>query len=217
MHTQSTTIPRRLASSFRSASHTVLVATRTGTASAKIDEWIDLKRYLLNGQEYLELVDAVKFALNNLERVYPGYAGQKAVLAGLVWFEGIKDAHSDSMAEDYRKHLPNLIRDLRKDLKAPTLPVGVAAIGFGGENMNADTLKVFEAQMAVGNPNKHPEFAGNVKSVDTRGFYRPAERSPGGQAWCYNNNAETFLLIGEAQARAMMQLTDGDESTKTTK
>ncbi len=48
--------------------------------------------------------------------------------------------------------------------------------------MNPNTQKVSDAQMAVGDPAKHPELAGGVTGVDTWGFLRPPERSPGGRA-----------------------------------
>jgi len=179
----------------------------SGTGVKKIDEWIDLKRYLLNGQEYLELVDGVRFALENLGRASPDYAGQKAELAGLFWVQGIKDSSSNAMSADYGKHMPNLIRDLRKAFKTPDLPVVVAAVGFGGEKMNEYTRRVFDAQMAVGNPETHPEFSGNVTSIDTRkacsiGQLSGAIRSI---SKCYNNDANAFLTIGEAMGRAMIK------------
>lgn len=181
-------------------------AEHTGTGVAKIDEWLDLERYLLNGQEYLELVDGVKSAMDNLRRVYPGYAGRKARLAGLVWFQGIRDCQSEAMSAAYAKHLPNLIRDLRKDFDAPNLPVVVAAVGFGAESRTPYVKKVYEAQMAVGDAGKFPEFRGNVRSVDTRPFFPSRELSPGGSSACYYNNAKAYLQIGDAAGRAMIEL-----------
>ncbi|MCF7954776.1 MAG: hypothetical protein K9M75_03140 [Phycisphaerae bacterium] len=180
-------------------------AEYTWTGVAKIDEWLDLKQYLLNGQEYLELTDGVKDTLNQLERFCPGYKGQGYELAGLVWFQGIRDCQSDSMAADYEKNLANLISDLRKDFNTPNLPVAVAAVGFGGDKMGGNIQKVFKAQMAVGNPAKYPEFAGNVKSIDTRKFW-PTDTSLNGREWDYKNNAESFLQIGEALGLAMKEM-----------
>lgn len=171
-------------------------AEDTWNGLAKIDQWLDLKRYLQNGQEYLELVDGVKNALAQFERVYPGYKNQGTELAGMVWFQGIADCQSESQSAAYEKNLANLIRDVRRDLKAPSLPVVVAAVGFGDG-------RVHDAQMAVGDPAKYPEFAGNVKSIDTRPFVRATE----GHANCYNENAESFLEIGEAMGRAMLEVT----------
>jgi lysophospholipase L1-like esterase len=181
----------------------------------RMDEWLELDRYLLNGQSYLELVDGVRKALGDeLERVYPGDVSQGAELAGLVWFQGIADGEWDSKAAEYEKHLAHLIGDLRKDLNAPELPVVVGALARAGTPMNPNQQKVFDAQMAVGDPEKHPEFAGNVISIDTRPMIRPAEELPGGRDR-YNGNAESYLGIGKAMGEAMIRLLkDGDVPAK---
>ena len=59
------------------------------------------------------------------------------------------------------------------------------------------------AQKAVAD---YPDFKGNVVFVPTRGFYRPAEVSPSKQAYHWNNNAETYYLIGQHMAHAMIRL-----------
>lgn len=72
--------------------------------------------------------------------------------------------------------------------------------------MTANTRKVYDAQMAVGDPAKYAAFKGNVASIDTIPFYFPKEKSPGGREWDYYNNAESLLLIGEAMGREMLWL-----------
>lgn len=185
-------------------------AEHTGTGLAKIEEWLDLKTYLLNGQEYLELTDGVKDTLSQFERFFPGYKGQGYELAGLVWFQGIKDCQSDSMADAYEKNLANLVRDLRKDLKSPKLPVAIAAVGYRGDKMSGNILKVFKAQMTVSNPKKYPEFAGNVKSIDTSKFWPDDKLKLKGREWDYKNNAETFLQIGQALGSEMLELLESN-------
>jgi hypothetical protein len=54
--------------------------------------------------------------------------------------------------------------------------------------MTPNQQRVFDAQMAVGDPQKHPEFAGNVISIDTRPMCRPLAESPGGRDR-YSGNA----------------------------
>jgi hypothetical protein len=171
----------------------------------KIDQWLDLKRYLLNGQEYMELVDGVKYALTQLDRVVPGYKNQGFELGGMVWLQGIADAKSDAHTAAYEKNLVHLIGDLRKAFEAPKLPFIVAGMGAGTANMTGNTRKVFDAQMAVGDPGKYPQFAGNVTSVDLREFCRTPEQSPGGRT-AYHGNAETCLEIGKAMADAMLKM-----------
>jgi len=174
-------------------------AEDTWNGLEQIDRWLDLKTYLQSGQEYLELVNAVNDSLAQLPRFLPGDQKQGYEIAGMVWFQGISDSQSPAHKAAYEKNLVNLIRDLRRDIKAPKMPVVVAAVAF-------DDGKIHDAQMAVGDPAKHPEFAGNVKSVDTKPFLRAPNQSPGGYATVYNSNAESFLEIGEAMGKAMLEL-----------
>jgi hypothetical protein len=113
------------------------------------------------------------------------------------------DVHSTgNLAPQYAQHLPNLIRDLRRDLEAPKLPVVVGGIGWE----RTFTPLVLEAQLAVGDAAKYREFAGTVASVDTRPLLRPAEVSPSSRKESYRNNAESFLDIGKAMGDAMLHL-----------
>jgi len=185
-------------------------AEDTWNGLERIDQWIDLDRYLLNGQEYLELVDGIKKSLGEeLPRVYPGYQGQGVDLAGLFWFQGIADTGSEAKARAYRQHLPNLIRDLRQDLGQPGLPVVVAALTDCDNPTHPPRQAVFEAQMAVGDPERFPEFRGNVISIDTRPACQPRELSPGGRD-PFNGNALSYLWIGDAMAQAMLKMRDAD-------
>jgi alpha-galactosidase len=97
---------------------------------------------------------------------------------------------------------------LREEFKVPNAPFVVGGIGFGGRGMEKpEMLKVLEAQLAVdGDAGKYPEFKGNVKSVETRDFWIPAELSPKNQDFHYNQNAETYMRVGEALGKAMVAL-----------
>ena len=159
------------------------------------------------GVEYRMMVDGVRATLADIAEQIPGYAGQGYEIAGFVWFQGHKDAGSSK--EAYEEHLVNLIQDLRKDLEAPGMRAVVATIGFGGFDLYERYRGVWEAQMAVGDPEQHPDFAGNVASVDTRDFWREIEESPRSQDYHYHQNPETYLLVGEASGRAMVQLLGG--------
>jgi len=72
--------------------------------------------------------------------------------------------------------------------------------------MDGAFLRIAEAQLAVGNPAKHPQFKGNVKAVETRDFWRPAEESPVDQGYHYNQNGGTIFLVGQAFSRGMVEL-----------
>lgn len=174
-------------------------AEDTWNGVEQIDRWLDLKTYLQSGQEYLELVNAVNDSLAQLPRFLPGYQSQGYEIGGLVWFHGISDSQSPAHKSAYEQNLANLIRNLRRDLKAPKMPVVVAAVAFDDGKLNA-------AQMAVGDTSKYPEFAANVRSVDTKPFFRPGNLSPGGYATTYFSNAEAFLDIGQAMGKALLEI-----------
>ena len=159
--------------------------------------------------EYRAMVKGVRETLANIDKVVPGYKGQGYEIAGFGWWQGHKD--SGSTKEEYEKHLVNLINDLRKDLNAPKMKAVVATVGFHGYRLMSGPWKgVWEAQMAVGDPKQHPEFAGSVASVDIRDFWREVEESPRGQDYHYNRNPETYMLTGEAMGRAMVRLLGGE-------
>jgi lysophospholipase L1-like esterase len=178
----------------------------SGTGARLVNEWVDLKQYLLNGQEYLELVKGVKEVLANFDRYCPDFAGGAPELAGFVWFQGIADAQSDAFTAAYEKNLAGFVHDVRREFNRPALPVVIAALGQYGNKMMPNTRKIHDAQLAVGDPAKHPEFKGNVTSINTIPFYFSKEKSPGGREWDYYSNAESFLLIGEAMGKAMVEL-----------
>lgn len=160
------------------------------------------------GLEYRLMVEGVHKVLNNLDKVVPGYAGQGYEITGFVWWQGHKD--SGSTKEEYEKNLVNLIQDLRKEFKAPDMRAAVATVGFDGFKLQDGPWKgVWEAQMAVGDPKQHPEFAGKVATVDTRGFWRSRGDSPTGTGYHYNHNAETYALTGDSLGRAMVDLLGG--------
>ena len=175
----------------------------SGTGARMVDSWVDLKQYLLNGQEYLEMIDSVKTALADFDRYCPPFAGRKPELAGFVWFQGIADAQSPAFAEAYGKNLTGLIQDVRKELGAPDLPFVIAALGQHGDQMREGQRKVHAAQMAVA------ESVPRATAVDTVAFFFPKEKCPGGREWDFRNNAESFLLIGEAMGKEMLDLRKG--------
>ena len=157
--------------------------------------------------EYKLMVEGVRKTLDQIGKIVPGYKGQGYEIAGFAWWQGHKDGGSPQA--EYEKHLVNLINDVRKEFEAPKMPAVVATVGFGGHRMAGKYLEILKAQMAVGDPKKHPEFAGTVASVDTRDFWREVDESPRSQDYHYNRNAETYMLVGDALGRAMVGLLGG--------
>jgi len=153
--------------------------------------------------------------LDNFATEYPQFAAQGFEIAGYVWWQGHKD-QSEPQASKYESYMANFINEIRDYYEnrypantKPNAPFVLSTIGFGGWDLAGDGLKVAEAQLAVGDPVQHPEFAGNVKTIESRGYWRSSSESPTGTGYHYNHNSETFMLVGDALGRAMIELDAG--------
>ena len=150
------------------------------------------------GPYYTQMIDEYREALGDIDARFPTLKGHKPELCGFVWFQGWNDMCDAQGREEYAANLERLIRDVRKDLAAPQLPVVV------GETGNADH-EGFRASQAAGT--RHPDFRGNVTFVPTRRFLRKAEDSPNtGHGHHWYGNAESYLLVGDALGAAMLKL-----------
>lgn len=152
------------------------------------------------GKEYDMDVANAKQVLSELGKYYPG--AEKYEIAGFVFWQGHKD-QNPVHAGRYEQNLVRFIKCLRKDFNAPDAPFVLATIGFGGWKLAEPGLTIANAQLAVGDPQKHPEFAGSVKCVESRDFWREADVSPKNQGYHYNRNAETYMEVGNALGWAM--------------
>ena len=159
--------------------------------------------------------------LDNFGTRFPQWADQGFEIAGFAWFHGHWDQLSGSpYADKYEENLVLLIEQLRgyyenryPENTVPNAPFAVATIGFDGEPYApaSGPGKVHAAQLAVGDPTQYPAFAGNVKAADTLPYWRTLEESPGVQGFHYHNNAETYLLVGDALGRMMIEMIEGDD------
>ena len=158
------------------------------------------------GKQYDDFVRDSHEVLNDLPRFFPDYEGQGYEIAGFAWWQGHKD-QNPAHASRYELNLVNLIERLRGEFEAPKAPFVLATIAFGGWDLKGPGATVAEAQLAVsGERGKYPELAGNVKTVEARSFWRDREVSPSGQGHHYNHNAETYVLVGDALGRGMVEL-----------
>lgn len=129
---------------------------------------------------------------------------QKAELVGFGWHQGWNDRVNQAFNDEYEKNMACFIRDIRKEFGVPKLPFVIAETGMTGlEEKHPRALSLMKAQAAVAD---YPEFKGNVAFVGTRAFWRPKEESPSAQGYHWNNNAETYYLIGDAMGQAMLRL-----------
>ena len=129
------------------------------------------------GLMYRNMIDHAKKVLGDIKQVYPGYdekAGYE--LAGFVWFQGWNDMISGVYPnrdkprgyEQYTWLLEHLIRDVRKDLNAPDMPVVIGVMGIGGVQKTGN-MGYFQQAMAA--PADTPEFKGTVAAVQTGKYW----------------------------------------------
>ena len=153
------------------------------------------------GPCYTELVKRTREVLANLKTLFPDYDGKGYEIAGFGWHQGWNDGCSWDATRQYEENLANFIRDIRKDLGVEKLPFVIANSGFAGWGQKVDRrLAIMKAQAAVP---ERKEFKGNVVCVETRGFFRGY---PSRHNYHWNNNGETYYLIGDAMGKAMVTL-----------
>ncbi|TWU33276.1 hypothetical protein Poly41_50280 [Novipirellula artificiosorum] len=156
------------------------------------------------GRQYDADTSHAKAVLENLDKYYPGARGYE--VAGFVFWQGHKDQNA-AHAKRYEQNLVRFIKTLRKDFNAPDAKFVLATIAFGGNKLSGHGLTVAKAQLAVsGETGKYPEFKCNVKTIDARPFWRDKEGSPSGADYHYNHNAETYMEVGDALGRGMVEL-----------
>ena len=161
------------------------------------------------GKMFDDCVAQVNGILANFATEYPTYSAQGYQIAGIGWFQGFNDAVTTNFPARYEANMVNFINAYRSAVNAPNAPFVVATCGFEGYAATGNMLTVINAQLAVGDPLKYPAFAGNVRSMDTRGYWRIAADSPvpnGSQGYHYNHNSETMMLVGDALGRGMIDL-----------
>jgi hypothetical protein len=158
------------------------------------------------GKQYDTDTTNAKEVLNDLAKYYPDYQGQGYEVAGFVFWQGHKDQNA-AHASRYEQNLVHFIKTLREDFQSPQAKFVLATIAFQGWDLADHGLTVANAQLAVsGDQGKYPEFAGNVKTVEARDFWRDRTVSPSGAGHHYNHNAETYMEVGNALGWAMADL-----------
>ena len=157
------------------------------------------------GPYYTKMLADVRLALANLKADFPAYDGQAYELAGFVWYQGWNDGVDPKNAvPEYEQNLVNLIKDVRKDLKAPNLPVVIGELtGPWVQAPGAwDKLRKTQAAAAA-----RAEFKNTVLFVETHDFVRPAKDSPNPNHGHHEfGNAETYFLVGDALGKGMVKL-----------
>ena len=166
------------------------------------------------GPTYLQMIKSVKEELADLKKNFPAYDGGGYELSGFVWWHGWNDLIDACNHEyergpaEYEQNLLNLVRDVRKDLGTPNLPVVIGEFlgpfGKGCTDIHPHAATIRKAQANVA---ARPEFKGTAVFVPTHDFGIPKDQSPG--PWEPHHefrSAEAYHLLGEAFGKGMKSL-----------
>lgn len=170
------------------------------------------------GTSYRAMLAEVTDATENMATLFPALKGRSFEIAGFVWFQGWNDQYNGAETE-YEANLKHLINDVRKDLKAPKLPVVIAAMGQNGSKPATGAMLVIQkAQLAM---NDVPEYKGTVKTIRTDVLIDKAaeelfptwrenkekwDKVGGDFPYHYLGSAIWFTRIGKSLADAMLEL-----------
>jgi alpha-galactosidase len=164
--------------------------------------------------------------LDAFDTEFPQWAEQGFEIAGFAWFHGWNDGLSSNApyANHYKRNIAQFIREIRSyyvnrypggvRVDAPFVIATAAFNGWdeGYLDLYPTRRTVLNAQLAMGDPAQYPEFDGNVKTMEARSYWREVAESPANQSYHYNRNAETYLLVGDALGRGMIELLDAANS-----
>jgi len=152
------------------------------------------------GMQYDGDVANAKTVLAELDKYYPDAKGYEVM--GFFLWQGDKDRYNAAHASRYEQNLVQFIKQLRKDFNAPKAKFVVATLGQTKKGAEGNEGLILDAMFAVdGKSGKYPEFKGNVATVYTNPV------SMGGSSnGHYGGNAETYMNVGEAMGKAMVEL-----------
>jgi alpha-galactosidase len=174
------------------------------------------------GALYRQVIADYKKLTDNAEKWFPQLKGRKPDLVGFVWFQGWNDQYGGQ--DEYASNLKCFIKDMRKDLGSPNLPLVIVAMGQNGSTPAAGAmLTIRDAQMSM---NDVPEFKGNVKAfrsdvlVDTEAERLRNEKDPavrkrdeellkkysGDDGYHYYGSPIWYTRIGKKTAETMLEL-----------
>ena len=152
------------------------------------------------GIQYAGDIARAKDVLQDLGKYYPG--ATKYEVAGFCFWQGDKDRYNAGHATRYEQNLVRLIKTLRKDFNAPNAKFVCATLGQTAKGAGGNEGHILNAQLAVdGKSGKHPDFQGNVACVYSKPFCHG-----GASNSHYGGNPETYMDIGEAMGKAMVEL-----------
>ena len=155
------------------------------------------------GPYYKALIEYTRDCVSNFGTEFPEWKSKGYRIAGIGWHQGWNDRVDATASANYEANLVDLIKDLRTEFGNPKLPVSITTTSMAPP---PERTAVELAQLAVADPKKYPVFNGNVKTTDTRPFWRDASVSPSNFGYHWNHNGESEYLNGKAMAEKMAEM-----------
>ena len=117
------------------------------------------------GHFYREMVAHVNQVLADPGQYHPAYdAAAGFEVAGFVWFQGFNDQFDPEYRGNYSENMRTFIKDVRKEVKTPKMPFVIGVLGTPMTKEKVDQNEVSQAQRKAA---RSPEFAGNVRAVES--------------------------------------------------
>lgn len=184
------------------------------------------------GPLWTKAIAHIKAVLADPGQFHPDYDPEAGFeLAGLVWFQGWNDLGNEAYGEQF----VHFIKDFRKEVNAPELPVVAGLMGHGAWKQNTFATEPNQGMLYAA---QQPELKGTVDVVNTLpympveiGFLWDAEKVFGKESkeaekasyikertvakdgTHYFGNAKFVYLTGDAMARKLANLLKGGEPT----
>ena len=120
------------------------------------------------GMFYRKMLEETRKVTGDIKKYFADYdESQGYEIAGLIWFQGWNDGVGKGNP-DYTGQMAHLIRDLRRDLKTPNLPVVIGELGTDGPGAKGwiATFRTQQAAIAA-----MDEFKDNVRLAKTAKFW----------------------------------------------
>lgn len=153
------------------------------------------------GSKYRQTLEEVKTVLANLKQQFPEYQDEGYEVSGFFWHQGWNDGTNRQFAEEYESNMTHFIKDMRNDLGNKDLPFVIATSGMGGPEATGVAgfigKSIEPAQMSAAKKFEH------CIAVPTRHFQI---HQPGRQKSHWYNSAESYCLVGDAAAKAMIEI-----------
>jgi len=159
------------------------------------------------GPSYTELVKTVHDVLGNLKTHFPQYDGKGYQIVGLVWHQAWNDMIDRGQRgesppyKNYTERQAMLLRDLRKEFKAPGMLMTIGECGVGGVDGGQKSFRQAQEATAL-----MPELKKTVRFVKTAQFWDTDKKYSSNGGYHYNGSGRTYYRKGVAFALAMYDL-----------